>query len=153
MFAAHFSKRTPYRVTDLSVAEQKKISSDCLKLVPADPHYVPNEAAQERAVDALGALLPEGRECEAQDFGREGSWLRTHPSARTLLRRRTGLSRAPQTTLGRTVPARRLELLLDEEVGLRGVHFRTPLFAPTRAAGTTASTLRPGAGQGPRAAA
>lgn len=45
------------------------MSSDYLKLVPADPHYVPDEGAQERAVAALEALLPEGSECEAQDFG------------------------------------------------------------------------------------
>lgn len=45
------------------------MSSDYLKLVPADPHYVPDEAAQEEAVAALETLLPEGSECEAQDFG------------------------------------------------------------------------------------
>lgn len=45
------------------------MSSDYLKLVPADPHYVPDQAAQEKAIAALEALLPEGSECEAQDFG------------------------------------------------------------------------------------
>lgn len=45
------------------------MSSDYLKLVPADPHYVPDKAAQKSAVAALEALLPEGSECEAQDFG------------------------------------------------------------------------------------
>lgn len=46
------------------------MSSDYLKLVPANPHYVPASVAQERAVAALEALLPEGSECETQDFGR-----------------------------------------------------------------------------------
>jgi len=45
------------------------MSSDYLKLVPVDPNFVPVEAAQERAVVALQALLPDGCECEAQDFG------------------------------------------------------------------------------------
>jgi hypothetical protein len=45
------------------------MSSDYLKLVPADPNFVPDKGAQERAISALEALLPEGSECEAQDFG------------------------------------------------------------------------------------
>ncbi len=45
------------------------MSSDYLKLVPADLHFVPDKVAQEKAVAALAALLPEGSECEAQDFG------------------------------------------------------------------------------------
>lgn len=45
------------------------MSSDYLKLVPADPHYVPDKTAQERAVATLEALLPEGSEYEARDFG------------------------------------------------------------------------------------
>lgn len=45
------------------------MSSDYLKLVPIDPNFVPDKVAQDRAVAALEALLPEGSECEAQDFG------------------------------------------------------------------------------------
>ncbi len=45
------------------------MSSDYLKLVPANPHYVPDDTAQEEAVAALAALLSAGSECAAQDFG------------------------------------------------------------------------------------
>jgi hypothetical protein len=44
------------------------MSSDYLKLVPADSNFVPDEAAQKRAVAAFEELLPEGSECEAQHF-------------------------------------------------------------------------------------
>lgn len=45
------------------------MSSDYLKLVPADAHFLPTAAAREEAVAALEALLPEGSECSARDFG------------------------------------------------------------------------------------
>lgn len=41
------------------------MSADVLKLIPADPHFVPDHAAQGKAVVALEALLPEGEMCEA----------------------------------------------------------------------------------------
>src|SRR5689334_8728902 len=45
------------------------MSSDYLKLVPLDPNFVPEGAAQRRAIAALENLLPDGSECEARDFG------------------------------------------------------------------------------------
>lgn len=45
------------------------MSVDILKLIPVDPHYVPTKAAQLTAIAALEAALPEGHDCEAQDFG------------------------------------------------------------------------------------
>jgi hypothetical protein len=45
------------------------MSDDVLKLIPADPHFVPSAAAQAAAVAALEKLLPEGEMCRAKDFG------------------------------------------------------------------------------------
>ncbi len=41
------------------------MSLDLLRLIPVDAAYVPNGAARQRAVAALEAMLPEGRNCEA----------------------------------------------------------------------------------------
>jgi hypothetical protein len=46
------------------------MSDDVLKLIPADPHFVPSDAAKKAAVAALEKLLPEGERCRTEDFGR-----------------------------------------------------------------------------------
>jgi hypothetical protein len=45
------------------------MSDDVLKLIPADPHFMPPDAAQKAAVAALEKLLPEGERCRTEDFG------------------------------------------------------------------------------------
>jgi len=45
------------------------MSDDVLKLIPADPHFVPTEIAQAASIAALEKLLPEGEMCRTEDFG------------------------------------------------------------------------------------
>jgi hypothetical protein len=45
------------------------MSDDVLKLIPADPHFLPAIGAQKVAISALEKLLPEGEMCEAEDYG------------------------------------------------------------------------------------
>lgn len=44
------------------------MSTDMLKLIPADPQYIPTPGTHAKAVERLQALLPEGREFEAESF-------------------------------------------------------------------------------------
>lgn len=45
------------------------MSADYLRLVPNKPNFVPDKAAQTKAVGALQSLLPAGSDCEARDHG------------------------------------------------------------------------------------
>jgi hypothetical protein len=48
----------------------RNMSTDCIKLIPTDPSYVPAKALQKEAIVILERMLPEGEEFRAEVYDR-----------------------------------------------------------------------------------